>query len=183
MRGFNAVSDNVLYCTDDFVDLNTGDIAILRDIALRSSLDKIRICTHSSITSSLHEMFIYHSKNAYVRPHKHIDKVESFTLIEGEVDAIFYDDESNITKILSLGKGESKTIYYRLPSPVYHSIVIRSEYALFYETTTGPFINEDTTYAPWSPGQEDREEIECFLIEQDKKIVRFLSEKNRTEEE
>ena len=41
-------------------------------------------------------MFIVHPKGAYVRPHKHLDRIESMLVIDGEVDYIMFDDNGKI---------------------------------------------------------------------------------------
>ena len=40
-------------------------------------------------------MFIYHSKGAYIRPHKHLNKEESFHLISGDTGKKFNNISEN----------------------------------------------------------------------------------------
>ena len=54
---------------------------------------RARYCTHSLVDDEVHEMVIYHKEGTYIRPHKHIGKTESFHLIDGEADVVFFDDE------------------------------------------------------------------------------------------
>jgi hypothetical protein len=44
-----------------------------------------------------------------------------------------------------------KTHVYRLAAPIWHSLVIRSEYAGIHEITNGPFRAEEREFAPWAP--------------------------------
>jgi hypothetical protein len=142
-----------------------------------SGLKKSRICVHSSVADALHEMFIYHAQDAYVRPHKHLKKGESFFLIEGQVDAIFFDDHGRINNVLRMDSTNNSAMYYRLNDPVYHSLLIKSDHILFYEATLGPFIKQDTQFAPWSPGEDDIEGIACFKKELEQKVEAFLAKK------
>lgn len=165
----------------DFPILSSASFEDLKEKALKAGVKKARICAHPSIEATLHEMFIYHAKEAYVRPHKHINKIESFTVMEGEADAIFYDEQGAITRIIPLGKSKERAIYYRLSTPTYHSLVIRSDYILFYEATQGPFKREDTLFSEWSPEEGSESLVQEFLHKQEKKIEFFL--KNSSSEE
>ena len=52
-----------------------------------------------SQNDQLHEMFIIHTKDCYVSPHKHLGKVESMSILEGEVDVILFHNNGKIMKI------------------------------------------------------------------------------------
>ena len=39
----------------------------------------------------IHEMIVFHKKGSYVRPHKHLNKLESFFIISGEVTLVIFD--------------------------------------------------------------------------------------------
>ena len=45
---------------------------------------------HETIENSIHEMFIVHPYNMYIRPHKHNNKSESMVVISGEAEYIIY---------------------------------------------------------------------------------------------
>ena len=65
---YQRTKDNIL--TIDKTDINF----IKRDKILINK--KSRICSHPSPKNSIHEMIIFHKKGAYVRPHKHIKRIE-----------------------------------------------------------------------------------------------------------
>ena len=109
-------------------------------------------------------MFIVHAKDAYVRPHKHVNKPESLFLIEGEVDVVFFDDLGGITKIVEMGPMTSgKTFYYRLADPWFHTLCIKTDVIVFYEVTQGPFNREETVFPSWAPDGSDFSEVEAYM--------------------
>jgi hypothetical protein len=48
-----------------------------------------------------------------------------------------------------------KAFFYRLMDNVFHTPVIAGRYALFHETTNGPFDRKDTEFAAWAPAEDD----------------------------
>ena len=107
---------------------------------------------HNNKNDTSHEMFIVHLKECYVRPHKHTDKVESMTVVEGEADALFFDDKGNITNKIQLGEFSSgKNFYYRIDKDIYHMLIIKSDYFVFQENTLGPFKENTVVFPSWSP--------------------------------
>ena len=58
-----------------------------------------------------------------------------------------------------------KPFYYRVAESLYHTLLIRSEAAVFHEITNGPFRPGDTEFAPWAPAESDAEGIEHHVSE------------------
>ena len=50
-------------------------------MAKRTNRKRIRICAHPSSKNAVHDMLIVHFRDTYVRPHKHLNKDETFHLI------------------------------------------------------------------------------------------------------
>ena len=96
-------SDEVLYVDQGSVLLETMDLDELKRLALLNPRQSIRLCSHKSQNDNLHEMFIIHTKDCYVRPHKHLGKVESMSILEGEVDVILFHDNGRIMKRFEMG--------------------------------------------------------------------------------
>ena len=164
------------------VAVATGDIDRLKKLAQGNTRKRMRLCTHDDVADSLHEMFIVHEKGAYVRPHKHLGKVESFHVIEGTVDVVVFDDQGSITKVESVGDYSSgKAFYHRISDPSFHTLLIRSDVLVFHEVTNGPFNGEDTGFPWWAPKDTDDNSVRVFLTELDSKIENFLSGTGRTE--
>lgn len=157
---YKYVTEDVLYSTDPIVKVDSDTIAFLESVAQKSSRRQSRLCTHSNENDKVHEMLIIHEKDIYVRPHKHLSKSESFHIMQGEVDIVLFDDSGDITNVIELGEYASgKPFYYRFNIEVYHTVMIKSEVAIFHETTLGPFNPEDTVYATWAPTIEESSAI------------------------
>jgi cupin fold WbuC family metalloprotein len=125
---------------------------------------RIRLCTHEDIKDKLHEMFIVQAENAYIRPHKHLKKVESFHVIEGLADLILFNDRGNIKSVIRLGDYLSgNKFYYRISESVFHMLLLRSKFVVFHETTCGPFKKSATIVSEWSPAEEDVKSVKEYM--------------------
>ena len=153
---YKKINDEVLYPAQGFVSVKAEDIAFLKAEALKNPRKRIRLCTHQSMDDKVHEMFIVHGKDAYVRPHRHLNKAESLFLMEGEADALFFNDSGQAVRRIEMGAlGSGKQFYYRLCEPVYHTLLIKSEAICFFEVTSGPFTVKDTEFPSWAPDGKD----------------------------
>lgn len=163
MRPENA---EVFYPAEELVIVAGHEIDALKRAALASPKKRARICTHAEPTSDLHEMLIVLSRDTYVRPHKHLGKTESFSIIEGEAEVILFHDDGTIRQRIQMGTaGSQYSFYYRLSEPVFHMIVVRSEFLVVHEVTGGPFIREQTVFAEWSPEEGNTAGISAFLCQ------------------
>jgi cupin fold WbuC family metalloprotein len=109
-------------------------------------------------------MLIIHARDAYVRPHKHIGKSESFHVVEGEADIIIFNQQGDIKEVVSMGDYSSgKNFYYRITDALYHTVMITSEILVFHESTNGPFVRSDTIFAPWSPEEDNHAMAKEFM--------------------
>jgi len=163
---FQRLNDEVLVATEPLVWIGEEEIAELKTLAAANLRRRIRICAHSEPKDRLHEMLIVHVEGAYIRPHKHLGKSESVHVIEGEADAVFFDDAGTPEKVLALGPyGSARRLYYRLDEPVYHTLLVNSEFFVMHEVTNGPFWREETVFAPWAPAEADGQACERFRLE------------------
>src|SRR5580704_9266068 len=92
-------SAEVLYADERIVTIDAADIADLAGAAAVNPRRRIRVCAHRSVDDRLHEMVIVHTKDTYVRPHKHLGKAESFHVIEGEVDVVVFDEHGAVDEV------------------------------------------------------------------------------------
>ena len=150
---FNA---EVLFTKDAITTVDRSDIATLKQVASQNPRQRSRLCTHPDSDDLLHEMLIVHAQGTYVRPHKHHGKSESTHIMEGLVDVVLFDDTGGITQVIQMGDYASGRIfYYRLATPIFHMLLIRSDVLVFHETTNGPFNRAETEFAAWSPEEAD----------------------------
>ncbi|MDO8871614.1 MAG: WbuC family cupin fold metalloprotein [Methanoregula sp.] len=156
-------NEEVLFAIDPVVKISSEDINQLKQVANEVPRKRSRLCAHKDISSSLHEMVIIHKSDTYIRPHKHVGKSESFHLIDGEVVLVLFEDYGDLREVVQMGDYRSgKIFYYRIDEPIFHSILIKSDFVVFHESTEGPFIRKDTIYADWSPEEGDVDGIYQF---------------------
>jgi len=160
------INNEVFYASDEIIKISKEDIEFLKQKALKNKRKRCRLCTHKDVNDKIHEMIIVHTKETYVRPHKHLNKSESFHIIEGSADIVIFDEKGKITQAIPMGDYSSgKKFYYRMTKPYYHTLLIKSDILVFHEITNGPFKREDTVFAPWSPKDDDKEGVKNFMRE------------------
>ena len=116
-------------------------------------------------------MIIIHTKDTYVRPHKHLGKIEAFHVIKGVAKIVIFDDDGGVEKIIEVGDySSSKVFYYKIEKPYYHTLLIDSDVFIFHEITSGPFNPKETLFAPWAPKDNEEKEILIFKNDLLKKI-------------
>lgn len=164
MRKVRSESAEVLYPEDEVVLLNPGDMRDLKKLALKNPRQRIRICAHRSPADTLHEMFIVHTKECYVRPHKHIGKAESMFVLEGETDVVLFNDDGAVRSVTQMGAADSGRVFYqRLSDEIFHMLIIRSDFLVFHEVTEGPFQRNTTVFPDWAPPDQTVEAREFIL--------------------
>ncbi len=140
-------------------------IGFLKSNIIFSKTKRIRICAHRNPQDSLHEMMILLDSDGYLAPHKHRNKIESFHVLEGELDVILFDDFGKITQRISLGhSNDSHGPYYRLNSEIFHMVMPKAPGVMIHETTNGPFIRENMVFADWAPDdKQDQNKINDYI--------------------
>ena len=157
-------SVDVLVATDKHIRLERRDLDSLKEKVSKTPKKRIRINIHASPKDSIHEMFIVNRQDTYIRPHKHLYKKESYHVIEGRAINVLFDDKGTIRTVIPLGDFSSGfDFYYKLNEPLYHCLVIQSEYFVFVEVTNGPFRKTDNVFAPWSPDEKDSLAVKSYL--------------------
>ena len=170
-KKYQRESLEVLYTSESISAVDRTEIAVFKDLSLDNDRKRIRLCTHSDPREVLHEMLIVHDKNTYVRPHKHPGKSESTHIIEGLVDIVLFDDDGKIDRVLNMGDYASdKIFYFRMTTPVFHTLIIRSDILVFHETTNGPFNRNATVFAPWSPEDTDVTSVSDFMSDLNERL-------------
>ena len=157
-------SDEVYLSRQTPVALDKTGIERLIDLATRNIRQRVRFCSHSGPQEPVHEMFIVHPKGAYVRPHKHLNKAESMLVLEGEVEYVTFEKDGTVEDAISMGDYISgQPFYHSIRPDLFHMLLIRSEWLVFFEITKGPFIKEDTIMADWSPEESNELSVQKYL--------------------
>lgn len=157
MIRYRKESDEVLYPLDDIVMLSRSDMDHLKRLALQNPRQRIRLCAHREPGDVLHEMFIVHTRGCYVRPHRHTGKAESMAVLEGIADVVLFDEQGAIERVFRIGEesGLVGNLYYRMDKPIFHTLLIRTDFLVFHEVTLGPFIREHTIFPTWAPDDKN----------------------------
>jgi len=164
-------NNEVLYSDVAIPYLHQHDIVKLKNLADQNPRKRVRLCTHRSPNDNSHEMFIVHMKDCYVRPHKHLGKAESVTVLEGEVDVVLFNDNGRLLDVIHMSDPSGgKSFYYRMSDPIFHSLLIKSKYLVFHEVTTGPFTKKDTVFPDWAPQEDDKKAVDKFINNIQKKV-------------
>ena len=112
----------------------------LKRKAAQAPRRRFRLCLHQSHKDPIQEMVIVFCKDSRVAPHRHVQKGESFLVLEGELDVVHFDDDGNVTKKVALGApGSGKPFLYRFPGSDWNTVVPRSDFVVLHETSPGPF--------------------------------------------
>ena len=144
------VNEEVWYSQQLHIQLNQVVLECLKVIARQNERNRVRICTHISPENTLHEMIMVYFKGAHLKPHKQYNKTISYTILEGEVDLVFFDEIGKEIKIIEMGEMSSKKKYFiRTSTSQFRAMRPKSEFLVFHEITNGPFVTNDTIYATW----------------------------------
>lgn len=158
--------EDVIFNVKSILSISKADIASLKQLALKSWRKRSRLCLHRSNDDSTHEMILVFHKSTYIRPHRHPHgKTESYHVVEGAMTVLFFDDFGNV--IESIGMGEHSTgkpFLYRLSDSIWHMPLPQTEWLIYHETFTGPFIKDsDVEYAAWAPAENNALEVDAYL--------------------
>jgi len=154
----------VIFNKDNITKIDNKRIQDLKRRALKNPSRKIRLCLHKTTKEPLHEMIIVHRKGAYIRPHKHIRKSESFHIIEGSFFLIVFGENGKvIDKTLIDRRQEDSSFLCRLEKNLWHMLIPISDFIVFHEITKGPYTGtDDSIFASWAPKENDNIGIEKF---------------------
>jgi cupin fold WbuC family metalloprotein len=174
MSRFNKVSEEVLVAQDSLVQVDHAELEALKTLAARSPRHRARLCAHRDSQDRLHEMLIVLTRQVYIRPHKHLNKTESFHVIEGSAIVLFFDDTGAIVEAMPIGDATSgRTFYFRNDDSRYHTQIVTSDFLVFHEITNGPFNRADTLFAPWSPGESETAAVRSFVEKLQRQAAQF----------
>jgi len=157
-----------IYNNEPILEITHETVQELKNRALRSKRGRARLCMHFDNDEPTQEMLIVFHHSSFMPPHRHPSgKSESYHLIEGSMDVYFFDDTGTVRRVINMGeKDKKKSFLYRLSSKTWHMPKPTSEWLVYHETYTGPFIkNEDVEFPGWSPLEEEKSKVKSFLLE------------------
>jgi len=158
------ISEGVYMANGEVAEISGKELSLLRRTAASSPKGRSRICAHRSLKDQVQEMVIAVPRGCYIRPHKHLGKSESMHAIEGSADVVIFNDKGKAIKVFRISApGRKGVFYYRINKSVYHTIIVRSGYYIFHESTGGPFLRSASVAAPWAPDEKNAKEGLKFL--------------------
>lgn len=167
MTGYDSrlrhVSPEVIYSDGGFLAVGDPIVSLLKDKAKASQRRRCRLCFHASAEADQQEMLIVMHRSSYVRPHRHLSKVETLTIIEGSCDALLFDDTGRVTQVIHMAAPGNGCFFYRMPEGIFHTLIFRSEWLVFLETTIGPFDAAMSEQATWAPPESTPEAGHDYL--------------------
>ena len=156
--GWREESQEVYYTSAPVAIAGRAEVEALKSAARRNPRLRCRLCTHPSPADGLHEMLIAHHRDAYFHPHLHRGRSVSFYLFDGEMSVVLFHDDGSIASVHDLADASrdgARPSYIRVPEATYYAFLVRSEFAVFFEVTRGPFDRGTTVWADWSPHETD----------------------------
>lgn len=139
----------------DLFILDYNAFEFLKEKAEIHELKKARICLHKNDSDKVNEMIICTYEGAYVRPHMHMKKSESYHMIEGTCSLIFFDNTGKTTKVIKTIKDN----IIKVPCSIWHTMIVTSKYCIIHEVTNGPFNTGNTIFADWSPSESEEKVV------------------------
>jgi len=158
------VSPEVIYSDGGFLAADQTIVARLKELAEVAPRRRCRLCFHGDADADQQEMLIVMHRDSYVRPHRHLAKVETLGIVEGACDAVLFDETGRVTDFLAMTPvADGGSFFYRMPSGLFHTLIFRSEWLVYLETTIGPFDRSKTEAASWAPPETDADAGRAYL--------------------
>jgi cupin fold WbuC family metalloprotein len=158
------VAAGIYYTPRPLPVVDEGLIDFLKKAACSNPRRRARFCAHPSPDSDQHDMLIVSHSETYIAPHRHLDKSETFIVLEGLVDIMLFDQQGGLSKVFKMGPVSSgHPFFYRMAPRQFHSLSIESELLVFIESTKGPFRSDDCENAAWAPGPDDAANGRAFI--------------------
>ncbi|HLG68800.1 MAG TPA: WbuC family cupin fold metalloprotein [Chloroflexota bacterium] len=154
MTDLRQVGPEVFFVQGDIANITQADVEFLKERALESPRRRARLCIHRALEEPLHDMVIVLARGAYVRPHKHLAKTESFQIVQGEMAVFLLDEEGRPEARIDMAeRSTGKPFLHRLSLNKFHCMVPLADFVAFHEATTGPFRDDESIWADWAPAE------------------------------
>ena len=140
----------VIRNTQDTIYIDKKKLEELKILAQNDPNKRARICLHKDDGEMIQEMIIAFCKDSYIRPHRHIDKSESYHIIEGRIEIIFFNDNGiEIDKVVLSDKIDEHPFLFRISNSAWHTVVPKSDFVIIHEVTKGPFNKNSSEFPDW----------------------------------
>lgn len=138
------------FCKNEITTINKEILNELKNISKKLGKKNVRICLHNNQIEKLHSMVNLINISEYSRPHKHLNKAESYHIIEGRMAFIIFDEVGTVIDKCILEPDGNFLL--RVGANVFHTAIPLTEIVIFHESRLGPFPKEgDSVYPSWAP--------------------------------
>jgi cupin fold WbuC family metalloprotein len=132
--------------------------AMLDELAARAAASP-RLRTHHNVHESpadlVQRFFVVALRDSYFRPHRHLTKGETALVLRGRIDVLMFDASGSVVARYAMGEG-APNVGYETPAGTWHTLVLQSANAAFFETKEGPYDPATAVeHAPWAPPEGD----------------------------
>jgi cupin fold WbuC family metalloprotein len=129
---------------------------ILDELAARAAASP-RLRAHHNVHESpadlVQRYFIVALRDSYFRPHRHPAKGETALVLRGRIDVLMFDSSGSVVARYAMGEG-APNLGYETPQGTWHTLVLQSANAAFFETKEGPYDPAAAVeQAPWAPAE------------------------------
>lgn len=132
--------------------INSRLIEDIKKIAFKKKIN-LRVCLHTKPSRKFHNMIIFHWRNTYCPPHKHLKKEETCHMIEGSQRIFTFNNKGKILENVFMNT--KKNIVFRIDKNIFHSSRIISKYVIFHESKPGPYLGKwDSVYPKWQQSKK-----------------------------
>jgi cupin fold WbuC family metalloprotein len=148
---FERVSDTLFRSSRQLLTVGRAQLEPIVAASHRSPLRRARLLCHMGPEDKLQEMFISLAAGVDIEESVHIRKDESLTVVSGNAEYVFPNEDGSVRDVAPLGPYDSEMcsddfFFARINRFVPHKIVVPENEIVIHEATTGPFIKEDTAY-------------------------------------
>ena len=135
----------------------------LSENAQNAARHRAHLNVHEQLDSNVQRLFIATEPATYIRPHRHSQahKWEFFTVIEGEMELLLFDDAGKITHRETMSPKSLRSV--EIPPGVWHSYICKKSGTQALEIKEGAYIVSDISdFLPSSPA-DNSPEVEKYL--------------------
>ena len=120
-----------------------------------SSRRRHRYCFHQNPTVDLHDIIICYDSQSYIPPNKHVGKVESLLVLDGEIEFYLFNDNGQVYDYRKLSSSDAACPFYlRVPSNTWHGLrALGTKPCIIKETIAGPYDTSSLQWATFAPSE------------------------------
>lgn len=159
-----TVTPEVYQAEGQVVWATQENIQFLKKRAAENPRGRARLCAHPNSEDRTHEMLVALRNDNWLQPHYHTGMVESFHCVDGRMLVILFKEDGSVLETVHMGDYKSgRPFYYRQTTPLYHTLIVLTDFVVFQEVTQGPFRKGNTVLAPWAPAEGADGKLRAYI--------------------